>query len=244
MIRIKKILSSCFALVIGICLFSTPAFATDTTGAYITKTYDGVSYQAHTSTGVFFGVVTGGTYANASSTRPAGYIGASTLDFNGSGSIVTSRVQYSQKSTSSIGVIAAGDVGSGNRFFTEGTVHVYRPSGSYSSFSVPASPYATISVDGLAPSGVTADGLTYGSKLDCINASEEDQYDLYSVVGLNGQNGYILNDDYIAATVASCPNDALTAFSIEHDEILPVYNLNGEVIDSFVVHCGGDPQYN
>lgn len=240
--QVNKILISLLASIVGFFLCATSVFAVETIGVTVSRSYDGYSYQAHTTTAVYFGVATGTTAVEASSSRPAGYMGAASSLYNGSGVLVDVNVQYSQSSTNSILVLATGSVGSANRFFTSGTAYIYRTNGTYSSFNVPASPYATLSMEGLPPSGVTDDGLTYGSGLISLIQTDEKHVDLVSAIGQSGFEGYVMYTDLVSATIASSPLEALTEFASEHDVLIPLYNLDGEVIDSFAVHCGGVPQ--
>lgn len=239
--RISRLLHIMVLGVISLLVFSVPAYAGTTTGTTVSTTLDGILYRAHCSTTTILNTATGGVYLTAASTRPAGYMGATTYLFNRSGSVVASNTQYSQSSTSHITVMASSGSASGAQYYTSGSAHIYRTGGYYSSFGVPGSPYATAPRNLDNSSGVLDNGMTYGNAYQQLSSGNSADSDLISAVGNSGVEGYVLMDDLLDASLATSPSEATSAFADETTVQIPLYNLNGAVIDTFDVQIGGCP---
>ena len=74
--------------------------------------------------------------------------------------------------------------------------------------------------------------LSYGSGLQVNDMGDEP--DLIEAVGVNNQSGYVKSDDLMIE--ASTPQEACQAVQKGVGSYsIPVYDLNGNVIDQFVV---------
>lgn len=110
--------------------------------------------------------------------------------------------------------------------------------------SIRANPSPFLSINSLSSQnqsavqdGITIDGQRYGSLQSYLY--EGDNLDLIAAVGINGMEGYIRVEDFLAIPRPSNPEDAVSSFASEREVQIPVYDIDGNVIDSYCVVVGG-----
>ncbi len=121
-------------------------------------------------------------------------------------------------------------------YYAQSKVRLYNGNGynSYSALKSPNSRSAGLEVKDIEFEKVVFRGeeLTYGLGLQADGAGDEP--DLIEAVGIHGECGYVLSNDLSAHV--STPSDAIQVTAAKGGEFaIPVYSLDGNIVDSFVV---------
>ncbi|WP_346675364.1 hypothetical protein [Enorma phocaeensis] len=223
-------------------VFTTVAYGA-VYGATVSRSYDGITFTSRTSCASFGNSIKGTVTTAASTSRPAGYLGADCWVVRNDGFVAGTATRYSQSATSSFSTNATASGSSGRSYQTTGTSYVYLTStGNYMSIRANPSPFLSINSlssqnQSAVQDGITIDGQRYGSLQSYLY--EGDNLDLIAAVGINGMEGYIRVEDFLAIPRPSNPEDAVSSFASEREVQIPVYDIDGNVIDSYCVVVGG-----
>ncbi len=246
----KKILSLVLTMSVLLSGVTSSVAHADTASSWTTKTVNGRSYKFDSevwncmsdSKNAVQAVAQVMTcdYMNAK----AGYMGAQARLYDAnrqlrkSGDLVynsrdcVNLYAYSPKATSTT-----------TYFYAQSKIKLYNGNG-YTTFTANESPNckvktAALSIEsnweeafGFTTFGKGGKRLSYGSGLQVNDMGDEP--DLIEAVGVNNQSGYVKSDDLMIE--ASTPQEACQAVQKGAGSYsIPVYDLNGNVIDQFVV---------
>ena len=218
----------------------------DVVGKTSTKTVDGVTYKYYAE--VY--VVSNGRYkAAATITRsdnqniPSGTsVTAAALLYDTSGDVIRETEDREHDSGTSFAYVATSTTYSSRAVYGQGRYTVNDSKPFYSIYTstvregTRSVPSADAFVAQLASQTLTAGGQyptnaageTYGSGLLVNTVGEEP--DLISAVGVSGVRGYIRSEDTFAPDGAAAQDNA-------QGRAIPLYDLSGNVIDSFVIEA-------
>ena len=176
--------------------------------------------------------------ASTDSLSGTGYFGAYTVLYNDSGISLNSNLRYDGPGTNANAEVQY-PATSGRSYNSMAVSYVWNSSTqSYEdNFYNPVwSPYETAYAL-TRPYPTNPQGKTYGPVTGL--ATHGYLPDLISVIGVNGEEGYVEKDDFLPPA-ATNPEDAAANFAIPQVDYVPVYDVNmSQQIDTFAVHYGG-----
>lgn len=238
--RVRKFMVSALALIAGAVLVLTMApahaYAAETRGSSVYKTYDGVNYEAYNTLSTA-ALAMATPRIVASKTLPAGSLGLDAMLVE-NGSIIDYVTRYTGVSGSSLRATASAEFVSGRQYRAWGRARVYDGSamGEYRIFDIPQSPILASRTIEMSRYGVTNGGKTYGS----ITLSDQLGFepDLIQAVAENGATGYVRRED-LWIPEPDNPQEAVVEYGVERTRSIPVYNLAGSVVGWFSLRYGG-----
>ena len=176
---------------------------------------------------------------------PAGYMKAKTYLYDGEGNLYKSTVAQANTAPASYFLAMTPGVTGKGPYYAVGQVTVYMGSGESARYNTLSTQMAAagetdvlaklakaFDKDGYFP--LTAQGLTYGSGLRTDNTGTRP--DLIAAVGTNDVKGYVRLDELDPYTAT--PKEAAALAAAVKDSVLPLYDLNGKVIGTFVQDVG------
>lgn len=165
---------------------------------------------------------------------PSGYMGADAFLFRSNGSLVDSTgMTYPNSSCAGLTIrVSSSERGT---FYSRGLVSICtgytNGEPDYMTLHTDQTTYGTYSLSPSVGYRTNSDGETYGSGL---LADVYGEYpDLVQAEGVNGIKGYVRYDDLVY--IPSSLEDAVAYSSSTEDKSIPVYNIDGEVVDTFVL---------
>jgi len=211
----------------------------NTESSWTTRTVNGQSYKFNSS--VWNRSLSSGNTVEAvaqvkTTNKKAvevGYMGAQARLYTSGGALkCTSGVEYNTAKAQNIYVYSSRTSSSGY-FYSQSKVYLYNGNG-YTTYTANKSPNGK--VQAVNPRyclyQTTEDGRTYGSGLYSeMNGGEPD---LIKAIGVSGEEGYITSSD-ISPDVDTIEEAILVSEEMQEDRLIPVYNLNGEQIDVFLI---------
>lgn len=239
----KKYIRSLFGVVLAMSLvFSYPAtkvFATEVFGSWKTETVNGITYKFCASVYRNDGKNIG-AYLNVKCDpiAPAGYLGARALLYDNSGNVVkNSGWQYSDSTVLSW-YLPSGTTQTKGIYYSIGQIRCRRETIGYMTYDTTTTPKLQLYVLTNNRYKVNDSGQTYGSNYGA--RTMEESPDLIRVIGVNGFEGYVYNEQFNIGENINSPSEALEYESSRASSYsIPVYKADGITeIDSFVI---GEP---
>lgn len=220
------------ALSVGTCLSASATSYSNwsTSSGYKYK------YQFRSELEIYGGLVTSYTRIETTngSYAPAGYVGADAFLFRSNGYLLDSTgLIYSNNDESSYTV----DISTTQRgtYYAQGLVAILtgfdNGEPQYKTLHTDQTTYSTYSLGPSVGYRTNSDGETYGSGL--LVGVYGEYPDLVQAEGVNGVKGYVRYDDLVY--IPSSLEDAVAYSSSTEDKSIPVYNIDGEVVDTFVL---------
>ncbi len=174
-------------------------------------------------------------------TVPAGYLKAKAFLYDAAGSLCKSTVMKTNTTAANYLAVAAPGLTGAGEYYSRGEVGLYLNS-EYTTVtaSTPADGETdvmktlktTLDQDGSYP--VNTLGQTYGSLL--LSHVVGYKPDLIAAIGTNKVKGYVRTDELDPYTAT--PDEAVALAASAKDSVLPLYDLNGKVIGTFVQDVG------
>lgn len=174
-------------------------------------------------------------------TVPAGYLKAQAFLYDATGSLCKSTVMQTNTTAANYLVVVAPGLNSAGEYYSRGEVSLYLNS-EYTTVTAPTladgetdvmkTIKATLDQDGSYP--VNALGETYGSML--LSHVVGYKPDLIAAIGTNNVKGYVRTDEL--APYTTTPDESVALAASVKDSVLPLYDLNGKVIGTFVQDAG------
>ena len=237
---VRRFAMLALALVAGIALafamIPSHAYAAETRGSSVYKTYDGVNYEAYNMLSTS-ALAMATPRIIASETLPAGCLGLDAMLVEND-SIIDYVTRYTGTSSNVLRATASAEYVPGRQYRAWGRAHVYDGSamGEYRMFDIPQSPILTSRAAEEYNYGITDEGMTYGSII--ISSQLGFEPDLIQAVAENGAVGYVRKDD-LWTPEPDDPLEAATEYDTERTRSIPVYNLEGDSVGVFSLHYGG-----
>jgi len=236
--RFQKI-TAFILLCIAVIESSVSVFASTTYSNWQTSTTYGISYD-YRSVAFERILTTGNTLeaiAEVKTTNninvPAGYIGAQGRLYNYYGMLVcTSGLHFNSGSTSVMYANSPSITDSGY-FYSKSLFQFYFGNG-YSTIEGYMSPYASISTR-------ESNSMQIIDELETNKSKTDDEPELIPAIGRNGIKGYVREDE-----LAPIPKTIEEAIELNKkaatEQIIPLYNLDGDVIGEFVIGAFKDEE--
>lgn len=228
-------------VVVIICLIvmksSLNAFAGSTFSNWKTSVVNGYSYD-YMSIVFDRGYLSGHTLEAAadvqttySGNAPTGYMGAQARLFNEDDELIcASSMIYNSSPVGN--VLAYSDtISESGYFYAQSKVRLYNGNG-YNTYYAYKTPYATIATREMDSYAVNEFEETYGSGLLVEEFGVEP--DLIAAVGVDGTKGYVRSED-VSPTPKTIEEALEMTYMASNDQIIPLYNLNGEIVGQFVL---------
>ena len=223
----------------GIMLEPAKASATTAYGSQVSMHHNGKTYYGKCMVGNGNGSsVTGYAITNTSSVVGTGHIGALVRVYSTSGRLMGSREAYNGSSTQYFNVQTDSFTTSAGAFYyADGSLFAWDGSG-YVTKNIPRTPNVGRSREPFAVSEypINADGFTFGSLLSAESVGEGPY--LVSAVSEAGVEGFVRLED-IQDPIPRAPEEAVALYGEESSGTIPLFDLEGNQIDVFVLRYGG-----
>lgn len=213
------------ALLAGTCLSASALINSD----WKSKTVNGKTYQYRASLSILSDrLYAATTIQSLSGTVPGGYMGAKAVLYKNGKATSSDDIYYEDDTTSSLTVYKYSYTN--GTYYSQGVVAMYNGSG-YTTDTTAATANGTYSLDSNDGYQVTENGETYGSG---VLADVYGEFpDLIEAIGVNGVEGYVRFEDFIY--LPETPEEAIAYSQSNENKYIPVYDLDGNVIDTFLL---------